>query len=184
MMRLLRRLAAPLLWAQDRLADLTFVLSCLAVAAIGIITAVDVVLRYFFRAPLTWGGDSVMLALLAVAFLAAPSIARGQAHVAMTFVVDAAGPRLRMGLGALAHLAGFAVTGICGYVATLSAIQHFERGVRIIAVTAWPRWWVTAIIAYGLVSMSLYFLRHLLGLLTEREGEQPEEAARWRGTLS
>jgi TRAP-type C4-dicarboxylate transport system permease small subunit len=167
-----------LLRTHDRLADLTYGLSILAVAAIALVTSMEVIMRYAFNAPLGWSGDSVMVALSVLTFLAVPRITRENAHVAMTFAVDGAPPPVRVALARLGHAAGFAVCGICGWYGADAALQHYQTGVQMITVTAWPKWWVTGTIAYGLLSAALYFLRHLL--------EAPRDAREheWTGTYS
>lgn len=62
-----------------------------------------------------------------------------------------------------------------GYVELLRLIR---RNVMMIAVTPIPKWWLMAAIVYCLLSMGIYFLRHLCGTFCPTsENEATREAA-------
>lgn len=156
-----RSALAALGWLHDTLTRLCFVLAAMAVATMIAFTGIEVSARYFLGGSTQWTTDSAVIALAASIFLAAPEITRLRGHIAMTFVVESVPRRLRVGMTRVIYLIGAATCLMMGWVAAMETLRLYERGVAMITATAWPKWWVIAIVTYGLVGMGLYFLRFL-----------------------
>lgn len=126
----------------------------------------EVTARYFFGAPTTWSGEVVQYCLSAIIFLALPEITRRQSHIVIDLVPAALSGRLAV----LVNKVNGAVAGIAcamaGGIVALEAQKQFVRGLLTNAAHPIPRWWITAIIAAGLLSAATHFLRNLL---TQRE---------------
>jgi TRAP-type C4-dicarboxylate transport system permease small subunit len=91
------------------------------------VTAYEVVMRYVFNAPTTWGFELTVL-LCAICYLVGGGyVTQGREHIAITVLRDRAGPRLRWWLDLTAHLVGiFAMGGL--------AWSSWKSGVRAISI--------------------------------------------------
>lgn len=174
-MRTISSLLEPACRLHDGLTRATFLLACLAAAYLTAVTALEVLQRYFLRSPAAWTADTAALGFAAVTFLAMPQVTRARGHVSMTFLLDQLGARSRRIMEALIGLVAAAICLVCGIRAFQDMLRQAEQGVTLIAVTPIPRWWVTAAIAYGLISMGLYFLRQ--GLAHARGNAESEKVA-------
>lgn len=154
----------------DGLTRATFLLACLGTAYLTAVTALEVLQRYFLRSPSAWTADTAALAFAAIVFLAMPQVTRARGHVSMTFLLDTLGPAARRAAEAAIGLVAAAICLLCGLRGLQDLLRHADQGVMIIAVTPIPRWWVTAAIAYGLLSMGTHFLRQGLASAAGRRG--------------
>ena len=122
----------------------------------------EVAARYFFNSPTTWANAVVAYLLCAVIFLSMPEQTRRRAHIAITILVDRAGPDRR----GLWHTAiAIVAAATCLAVFYLSANEtwiQFRDGVLTVAAYEIPKWWISIFIAYGLLNSALYFLREAL----------------------
>ncbi|MCG8694773.1 MAG: TRAP transporter small permease [Minwuiales bacterium] len=141
-------------------------------AALGVIVfayAYEVAARYLFNAPTEWAHDLVGYLLSAVVFLVAPDVARSRGHVAIAFLVERmSGGAQQIAVRALAGVAAL-TTATAGTIVAGEALRQFERGIVTIAVHPIPKWWITGLIAAGLVLTAAQFLR-LAVAPDEREG--------------
>ncbi len=91
-----------------------------------------------------------------------PEQTRRRAHIAITILVDRAGPaRRRLWYALLATISA----ATCFAVFWISASEtwaQFRDGVLTVATYEIPKWWISIFIAYGLLSSALYFLREAL----------------------
>lgn len=158
-MRTIASLLGPVCRLHDGLTRATFLLACAAAAYLTAVTALEVLQRYFLRNPTAWTADTAALAFAAVTFLAMPQVTRAGGHVSMSFLLDRAGPRLRRAAESVIGLLAASICLLCGLRGVQDMLRQAEQGVMLISVTPIPRWWVTAAIAYGLLSMGLHFLR-------------------------
>lgn len=155
--------APPAGWPRtllDRLTQGSALLAAAALAVIVLAYSTEIAARYLFNAPTEWAHDLVSYLLAAVVFLAAPDLARVRGHVAISFLVEGLKGRARgLAQRALAALAA-AATAAAGAIVAGEALRQLERGIVTIAVHPIPKWWITGVIAYGLLLMALQFLRH------------------------
>jgi TRAP-type C4-dicarboxylate transport system permease small subunit len=135
-----------------------------AAALVGVIAAAfcwEVVARYFFSAPTAWTYDVGCYLLAAVIFLAMPEMTRRGAHIHVGLIFDhlsAAGARvLRLVIGALAVAACLSAAWFTG----TETWRQFDQGVWTLSALPIPKWWVSILIPYGMLSSALHFLRRL-----------------------
>lgn len=159
---LARTVLGPLLRLQDCLSLLTFWGAVLAVAYLTMATAIEVVMRYAFRAPTGWAPDTSAVAFAFIAFLAAPQLTRTSGHASMTFLLESAPNALGLWMTRLSLLIGFFVCGLLTWFGYFETLRLIRGGVTMIAVTPIPKALVVGIIVYGLASSALYFLRQLV----------------------
>jgi TRAP-type C4-dicarboxylate transport system permease small subunit len=145
----------------DRLTHAGFVLAALLVAAIAASFCYEVVSRYVFSAPTSWTNDLGSYLLCAVIFLTMPELTRRNAHVSVNLVPDRLPPeqahRLRIGIGLLAAAACLAASWITGN----ETWRQYVQGVSTISSFSIPKWWVSILIPYGMLSSAIHFLRQL-----------------------
>ena len=125
--------------------------------------AFEVVARYVFDAPTTWSGETVQYALAVVLFCALPDVTRRAAHVAIDIVPEALPARARAALGRVNDLIAVGAGGAAAWIVAGESWRQFDKGLLTNAANPIPRWWSTAVIALGLASAALHFLRHALG---------------------
>lgn len=141
-----------------------------AATGLGLVVAVftyEVVSRYILSAPTRWASDVVSFLLLASVFLAAPWLARTQGHVAVTILPDLLPPSGRRWLVAAGYLVG---AGVCFWAAWMcvaeTALLH-RRGTMTLTSFRIPKWWLMAVMSYGILDCGLQFLRAATARLTE-----------------
>ncbi len=136
-----------------------------ALAGVALITATglylfEVTARYIFNAPTTWSNEAVQYCLAIIVFGALPEATRGLAHVAIDIVPTSLPPRIAGPLMRFNAALASVACGASAWIATREALRQFDRGLMTNAAHPIPRWWITAIIAFGLASAALHFLRH------------------------
>jgi TRAP-type C4-dicarboxylate transport system permease small subunit len=138
-------------------------LAALVVMLIAGAYAFEVVARYFFNSPTEWANAIVSYLLCAVIFLALPEQTRRRAHITITMLMDRADPAMRrIWTGLLALVSG----GTCLAVFWVNAGEswaQYTNGILTVGVYEIPKWWTSVVIAYGLLSSGLYFLRAIGG---------------------
>ena len=134
----------------------------LAVAAGGLlilmmaITAVDVVMRYAFHAPLSWGFDLVTQYMLVATFFFSFAIAlRMGEHVAVDYFVRSFHPGARRWAMSVAWLACGVLAAAITSIAAHETYQAWRQGEVIAGVIPWPVWVQKAIIAIGMAPLAL-----------------------------
>jgi TRAP-type C4-dicarboxylate transport system permease small subunit len=131
-----------------------------ALAIAAILYLVEVVARYGFNAPNTWTVEVVEYALLVIIFLSLPEITRAKAHITMDLVGSAIGSRKTKLLARVNGFLGAIACFLSAYITGSEAARQFTSGLLTNAANPIPRWWLTAIIAFGFASAALHFLRH------------------------
>lgn len=148
-----------------RLHDLSsrglFSLAGVSLAAAVLLYVFEVVARYVFDAPTTWSGEAVQYALAIMIFCGLPEMTRRRAHIAIDMVPEMLSGKAAFWLGRFNLMIAVLATSSVGLIVAREALRQFERGLMTNAANPIPRWWITALIALGLLSASLHFLRHL-----------------------
>lgn len=119
----------------------------------------EVTARYFFSAPTTWSGEVVQYCLSAIIFLALPEITRRQSHIVIDLVPAALSGRPALLLSRINGVVAGSACAVAGGIVAFEAQKQFTRGLLTNAAHPIPRWWITTIIAAGLLSAALHFLR-------------------------
>lgn len=122
--------------------------------------AFEVVARYVFDAPTTWSGEAVQYALAVLIFCALPDVTRRASHVAIDILPEALPPNAKGILARVNNAVATLATGVAAWIVAGESLRQFEKGLMTNAANPIPRWWITALIALGLASAALHFLRH------------------------
>ncbi|MCE8016243.1 TRAP transporter small permease subunit [Halomonas sp. MCCC 1A17488] len=84
---------------------------------------------------------------------------RERAHIEISFVKDALPEIPRGYFSSMLFLLATVACVWAGWYAFEEAMRQYRRGVSTMAVVSVPRWWMSAVISYGLVNSGIYFLR-------------------------
>jgi TRAP-type C4-dicarboxylate transport system permease small subunit len=123
----------------------------------------EVVARYFFSAPTEWASSMVSYALCGMVFMAMPELSRQRIHIVINMMLDRLPPEKAEGLRRILSLVVGAMCLIAAWFCADTTIGQYQQGIQ--TLTAWPiaKWPVSSFIVYGMLSTSIYFLRHAAG---------------------
>lgn len=170
MIRGLRALAR----AHDASSRALFALACAALVAGAGLYAFEVAARYLFDRPTTWSSEGVQYALAVTIFFGLPEITRAKAHIVIDLVPEALGARAGEWLGRVNLGVAAAACGFAGWIVAGEAAKQLARGQMTNAAHPIPRWWITVVIALGLISAAV----HLGRQAAERASAQQPELRR------
>lgn len=139
-----------------------FSLAGLALASASILYLFEVIARYVFDSPTTWSGEVIQYCLAILIFFALPDLSRRSAHISIDIIHDYLPMSVSRAIGRAGEFIAFTTCAIAGWIIAGEAMKQFESGLLTNAAHPIPRWLITTIIAIGLVSASLHFLRHSL----------------------
>lgn len=145
--------------------------TCLA--AIMLVVAADVLLRYLFNAPLSWAFDLISLYLMAgVFFLSISDTLRHHGHVAVDIFQYRLGDRLRHFCQFLVHLSAAAVFVLVLLLGADRAWEAYANQDVLEGAIAWPTWLAAVLVPLGvgllLARLLLAAAAHGLSALTGR----------------
>lgn len=151
-------LLKPLCWCENALGAIAGLLMILMM----LLTAVDVVMRYAFNAPLSWAFDLLTQYMLVAAFFLSFSLAlRLGEHVAVDFFVNKFhASHRRVALNA-AWIMCALLGAVVVYTAAHEAFVAWKQGEVVAGVIPWPVWIQKAIVAIGMAPLTARML--LLG---------------------
>jgi TRAP-type C4-dicarboxylate transport system permease small subunit len=89
------RYRRSLSWLGTRIADIGLWAGAAALLAIVALNAINIVLRYFFRTPLSWAEEAMLYLMIFGVYVGAVSVAWQQAHIRIDAVIDFAPPARR-----------------------------------------------------------------------------------------
>ncbi|MEW5420310.1 TRAP transporter small permease [Amorphus sp. 3PC139-8] len=149
----------PLLRVQDAVSIAGQGLGAIALAAIVVIYAYEIIMRYFIGTPTVWASDFVSFLLLISVFAVLPWLTRDGGNVAVTLLPDYLPPAL----GDKLLRFGFFISGLaCLYVAYIGleeTLRLFERNTMTLTTVRVPRWPMLALITLSMLNAGLYFFR-------------------------
>lgn len=144
-----------------------------ALAAIMLIVAADVLLRYAFNAPLSWAFDLISLYLMAALFfLALSDTLRHHGHVAVDIFQYRLSDRTRHLCQAVALAAAAGAFAVILLLGAGKAWDAWTAGDVLEGAVAWPTWIAAALVPLGvgllLARLLLSAVAHALSALTGR----------------
>jgi C4-dicarboxylate transporter DctQ subunit len=84
-----------LFWLGTRIADIGLWTGAAALLAIVALNAVNIILRYFFRSPLSWAEEAMLYLMILGVYVGAISVVWQQAHIRIDAILDFAPPTRR-----------------------------------------------------------------------------------------
>lgn len=152
-----------------RLSQWSVALAGLFIALATATYVAEIVARYFFRAPLNFSSDFGMYALCLSVFLALPAVTMERRHIAIAFVVEMMPARSRRNYTLVLCVVAALVLLAVGYFVFVEAGRQFRQGALTPMALQIPRWWLSAVACYSLLSAAIHFL-------TPSHGESAELA--------
>ncbi len=149
--------------AHDALTGASFAGAALCTGLIAVSFCFEVVSRYFFNAPTEWATPLVTYCMLAMIFLAVPELTRRAAHIAINLLLDRTRGMSARVLHAGIRIAAAAACLLAAWFSADATLGQFQQGVWTNPPLAVPKWAISAIIPYGMLSAGIYFLRQLVG---------------------
>jgi TRAP-type C4-dicarboxylate transport system permease small subunit len=134
------------------------VIAAIAVGIAAVVYVAEVVARYGLNSPLNWSGDIGSYMLCAMVFLALPLITRQRGHIAVTVVLDTLPSPLARKATRVLELASAVVLLIVAFFVLDLCLRQYEQGVLTTMANQVPRWWLTAMMAFGIVLSALNFI--------------------------
>jgi C4-dicarboxylate transporter DctQ subunit len=133
------RLMLGLRWLGTRIADIGLWVGAAALFAIVILNAVNIVLRYFFRMPLSWAEEAMLYLMIFGVYVGAVSVAWQQAHIRIDAVLDFAPPARRKVLEIVSTLVLAAVLLPVAYASfgVVSLLFDFDQVSDALHVPMW-----------------------------------------------
>ena len=135
-------------------------LAAVSAFVIMVIIVFDVVLRYFFHAPLSWATELIGWFLMVLMFYGALSGAfTNNSHVRVDILLEYCSLPLQRLLETAICLLSAPVFGFIAYLAAARAWQSFANDEVLSGLIAWPTWPPPAFAAIGagLLTMRLLF---------------------------
>lgn len=168
---------SPILRVHDIISRTAWQAAALSLGLVVIIFSYEVTMRYVFSAPTRWASDAVSFMLLVTVFLAAPWLARQRGHVAVTILPELLPPRAER----IVVAAGYVVAAIICFLAAWICIGETAllHGRNTMTLTSFriPKWWLLAVMSYGLLDCGLQFLRAAVERNAEGRKTSPGESA-------
>ena len=119
----------------------------------------DVGARYLFSRPIGWMNEFVQHSMLLMLFLSIGWLTRERGHVAVEILLDNVPMRYRRPMEIFAQLAAGSVSAFVGGWAVIATWDNYVRNVVTEGIYPFPRYWLIAIIALGLLFAAIEFLR-------------------------
>ena len=142
----------------DALARTGAVLAAVSVGITAIGYVAEVVARYGFDAPLNWASDIGSYMLCAAVFLALPQISRTRGHVSISILVDILPPRVRrVWTRLLSLVTAVTLLAVTWFMVDIGLAQ-FAQGTLTPMANQIPRWWLTGVMAAGLLVSAVFFV--------------------------
>lgn len=156
-----------------RIADIGLWAAAVALLAIVVLNAVNIVLRYFFLKPLSWAEEAMLYLMIFGVYVGAVSVAWQQAHIRIDAVIDFAPPARRKVLQIISTLvlAGVLVPVVLASFHVVSLLFEFDQRSDALHLPIW--------IAQSVVPLSLLLIvvMSLLRLLVQLTGAESDGGA-------
>lgn len=149
----------------DGILDALAVLAGIIIILTTICVSLDVVLRYFLKAPLLWVDELAEYGLLYITFAGTAWLLRQDGHVVVDIIDALVSSRTRNRLNAFASIVGAAVCLILTYYGVLVTWSQFARRIYNPTMLEIPKGALVAVIPVGTFLLFIQFLRRLAASL-------------------
>ena len=128
------------------------------IALAAVVYIAEVIARYFFAAPLNFSSDLGSYMLCTSIFLCLPAITAERRHVAIGYLQEVLPKRFSSYHAWATCIVSALVVALVGVFVALEAIRQYEQHILTSMANQIPRWWLTSIAAFGLVSAAIHFV--------------------------
>ena len=166
-----------LYWLGTRIADIGLWAGAAALLAIVAINAVNIILRYFFRTPLSWAEEAMLYLMIFGVYVGAVSVAWQQAHIRIDAILDFAPPARRRILQILSTLVLAAVLVPVVFASFRVVNLLFEFDQRSDALHL-PMWIAQSVVPISLLLIVVMSLLRIFVQVTGTESEAEDDRSR------
>lgn len=149
--------------------------AALCLGAIGLLYFSEVLSRYFLHAPTSWTAAVSIYLMLAVTMLMLPFLTMTNDHVAVSMTEHLPQPVVRA-LTIATIGASVIVCLASTYITYEEMARAYARGIRTTDTLFIPKWWLMALIVYGLASTTIHFARQLWTSIAARPAQETARA--------
>lgn len=121
----------------------------------------EVLVRYVFASPTTWGLEAIQYSQCIGIFVTIPYLAKTGGHVAVTIVVDRTSREFGERLSWFIYFVGFVMCAILTWMGLDENVRQIVQEVKIMAVHSIPKWWISVFLTYGFGMSAIHYLRKL-----------------------
>lgn len=147
----------------DRTNDVLVILAGAVLIFAVLSVTVDVLLRYFFNAPIIWSVVINENNLLYITFLAVAWVLKKDGHVKVELVLNRLNPKAENLLGMITSIIGVITCLVVTWYGSLVTWKDFQRGYYIPTHIAIPEAFVLFIVPVGMFLLSIQFSRRTHG---------------------
>jgi C4-dicarboxylate transporter DctQ subunit len=164
----------------DWILKLTTIVSGVLIIFLTISICVDVCMRYFFKAPVTWVDEIAGFIQLYIAFLVAAWVLRRDGHVSMDVVLTRFSTKNQAIINAATSLIGAAVFFAVVWFSAMQTLYVFQMDHRTPTLMRVPMFIITAIIPFGSLLLGIEFLLKSWGFFHDWKNPEckPDEMAK------
>lgn len=141
-----------------RVSEWSALLAALLIALATAIYVAEIFARYFFKAPLNFSSDFGVYALCLSVFLALPAVTMERRHIAISFIIALLPPKARLYYTLVLMLVAAVVLLTVGIFVALEVVRQFNQNTLTPMALQIPRWWLTAVGCYGMLSAAIHFV--------------------------
>lgn len=143
----------------DWLFDICLAIVNVLMSLLIVIIILDVIMTYFFNAPLKWALEVSEYALAFIAFLGAGWLMREEGHLRFEMIIEKLPQKVRSVFEIFGSLVCLLVSLIIVWSGIEVVISLYEKGALFESVLQWPRWPLIAAIPVGFALLAIQLLR-------------------------
>ena len=157
----------------DRFLDIQAFAACVMLIFMMLLTCYEIIARYIFQTSPAWVLEICEYILLYVTFLGAAWLLKKDGHVKVDIVFSLLSLRSRWIVTIIICVLGALASLFITWYGTVSALDHFRRGIEVIQTLNTPKWILLLIIPLGSLMLFIQLLRQIFVHLSE--GIEPKE---------
>jgi len=162
---MLRTLGRGIVRASRKISNVSFGGAFAILCFVTILVNVDVLLRYFFGAPILWATEISEAAILYITFLGTERVLRGDSHVKVDVLISRISGRKRKALDLASSCIGLVVSATLTIFGVLVTWSYYKRGIYNPSATELPLAPVIAVIPFGSFLLSVEFCTRIVNSL-------------------
>jgi C4-dicarboxylate transporter DctQ subunit len=128
-----------------------------------VIVCGEIVMRYFFKNPLTWAVEFTEYIMLYTTFLGSAWLLREEGHVSINLVLSRLNPRTEAIINFITSIFGIMACSIIVWYGAKSTLTHYRDGIRAFTAMLLLKWPFIIIIPFGSLLLSIQFVRRAYG---------------------
>lgn len=135
------------------------IISCAGMCVIIAVISLNVFLRYFLNASISWAEEISVIGFSCVIFIGSAAVYKRHMHVGIDFVVGIVPPRARSAITYATSVFAVLFNAFITYLGWIYAVESWAKPTSILFI---PYFFVVIPISIGFASMTLYSVRDLI----------------------